>query len=388
LFAFNAYDVRYAQEARSYGLFLLLATLSSCWLVWWLREPSVRPLRGYVATSVLAAYSHFYALLLVAAHGLALKLTRPPQIASGSSAARLQKAWWAIALAALPLLTFIAKTGAGPIRWIQRPGLASILKFMEHLCGSDHWPLALLYAAGLGVAIAPARKRLWRRDPDPEVWRLQFLLIWLVFPVALTLLLSFARPVFLGRYMIFCLPPLVILAAAGLGRLRSAWMLGAALAVMLFLSLQGVLFVYGHDFDNERDASAAASNFVLDHSQPGDAIVFHIAETRIPYEFVRSLRAGEDTASPAFTAQLGPVIVFPRHGPGLDYRDFTGKPAADFIREATTGHSRVWLMLMNNGPAGKPDPTTVMLSQMLAESFPRVQRWQFAKVEVRLYSRS
>src|ERR1700728_3911114 len=29
LFAFNAYSVRYAQEARSYALFLLLATLSS-----------------------------------------------------------------------------------------------------------------------------------------------------------------------------------------------------------------------------------------------------------------------------------------------------------------------------------------------------------------------
>ena len=77
---------------------------------------------------------------------------------------------------------------------------------------------------------------------------------------------------------------------------------------MLFLSLQGVFFVYAHDFDKERDASVAASTFVLDHSRPEDGIVFHIAETRIPYEFARSERAGEDTASAKFTAQLGPVI--------------------------------------------------------------------------------
>src|SRR5437879_7948044 len=37
LFAFNAYSVRYAQEARSYALFLLLATVSSGFLIAFLR---------------------------------------------------------------------------------------------------------------------------------------------------------------------------------------------------------------------------------------------------------------------------------------------------------------------------------------------------------------
>ncbi len=43
-----------------------------------------------------------------------------------------------------------------------------------------------------------------------------------------------------------------------------------------------VPFVYGHDFDDERDASGAATDFILDHAEPGDAILFHIAETRVP----------------------------------------------------------------------------------------------------------
>lgn len=42
---------------------------------------------------------------------------------------------------------------------------------------------------------------------------------------------------------------------------------------------------------------------------------------------------------------------------------------------------------MNNGTPEKPDPTTVMLTETLPELFPRVQRWQFTKVEVRLYSK-
>ncbi len=156
---------------------------------------------------------------------------------------------------------------------------------------------------------------------------------------------------------------------------------------MLLLCLQGISFVYGHDFDNERDASGAASDFILDHTEPNDAIVFHIAETRVPYEFFRSLRAGTNSAAPEFAAQLGPEILFPQHGPGLDYRDFTGKPTADLLGTASAGHPRLWVMLMNNGPAGKPDPTTVLLTEVLAQSFPKVRQWQFAKVEVRLYSK-
>jgi len=291
-----------------------------------------------------------------------------------------------IGLVVLPLLVFVAKTGAGPIRWITRPGLHDLLEFFEHLAGANTWLLPAIYVAACIAGAAPLRGRLFRHDQNWETWRIQFLLIWLFFPVGLTVLLSFARPVFLARYMIFCLPALLILVSTGLVRIRPAWLLVLALTCVSLLALEGVGFVYGHDFDNERDASVAAAGFVLDHSQAGDAIIFHIAETRIPYEFVRSLRAGRNTASPDFTAQLGPEILFPDHGPGLDYRDFTGKPAPDFVHTAVHSHPRVWVMLMNNGPAGNPDPTTVMLTKILTQSFPKMLSWQFAKVEVRLYS--
>jgi hypothetical protein len=220
-----------------------------------------------------------------------------------------------------------------------------------------------------------------------EKWRVQFLLTWLLFPIIVTVVLSFARPVFLPRYLIFCLPPLLVLAAAGLARLRQWWLLAPALVVILLLCSQGIFFVYGNDFDSERDASGAATNFILDRARPGDAILFHIADTRVAYEFFRSLRAGENTASPTFTAPLGPEIVFPYHGAGLDYRDFTGKPPADLLRTVASGHPRVWVMLMNNGPAEHPDVTTGMLTEALRNSFSNVQHWQFPRVEIDFYSK-
>jgi len=396
LFTFNAYSVRYAQEARSYALLLLLATLSSGFLIAYLSEPVPRNRRAYVLVSVLAVYAHFYALLLVAAQWLALRQLQsgahdPEQFTQPSAQppAQMRRVWIAIGLAVSPLLIFVAKTGAGPIRWIQRPGLRDVLEFYEHLAGGN-WALLIVCAAACTAALVPAGKQLWARAQSWETWRVHFLLVWLFFPVVFTVLLSFARPVFLARYMLFCLPALLILVAAGLARLRSSCLLAAALTAILFLGSQGIFFVYTHDFDNERDACVVASVFILDHAQPGDAVLFHIASTRIPYEFVRSLRSGENSASPTFAAQLGPEILFPHHAAGLDYRDFTGKPTADFLRAAIPSHPRVWIMLMNNGPNGptrNPDPITVMLTQIMPESFPRMLRWQFTKVEVRLYSK-
>jgi mannosyltransferase len=402
LFTFNAYSVRYSQEARSYALFLLLATLSSGFLIAWVREPARRYRVGYVLVSVLAVYAHFYALLLLAVHWLALRWLRNvtddshvPSFAKLSG--HMRRVWITIGVAVLPLLIFVAKTGAGPIRWIQRPGLRDVLEFYEHLAGGGNWALLVVCTLACIATLLPVGPRLWSRAQDWESWRSQFLLLWLLFPVGLTVLLSFARPVFLARYMIFCLPALMILVAAGLARLRQAWRLAVALTGMLLLCSQGIFFVYGHDFDNERDASGAATDFILEHALPGDAVIFHIAEARIPYEFfrvdfvrsgfLRDGHDGENMASPHFGAQSGPAIVFPYHGAGLDYRDFTGKPTAEFLRTVASSHARVWVMLMNNGATGSPDPTTIMLTGILPEAFPNGLRWQFTKVEVRLYSK-
>ena len=383
LMSCNAYSIRYAQEARSYALFLLLATLSSGFLVTWLREPSLRNRRRYVLANILAVYAHFYALLLIAVQWLAVRaLEGTPGAETGvMNRGGIRRAWLEIGVGVLPLLAFVAKTGAGPIRWIARPGFHDILDYWERLAGNGGWPLLVLYAAACFAAVTPLRGRLLHTRAEWETWRLQFLLLWLILPVALTVVLSLARPVFLGRYFIFCLPPLIVLAAAGLANLRRAWMVAVCLAIMLLFSLKGTVSYYNHDFDLERDGSEAAANYIYDHAQPGDAILFHIAEARIPYEFFGSLRTGDLKSG----VTAGPQIVFPRHGDHLDYRDVTGKPSNELALTLSGQHGRVWVVLMRNDVAGSADATTQMLNQTFGQSFPEMSQMQFPQVEVRLY---
>ncbi len=372
LLSCNAYSIRYAQEARSYSLFVFLAALSSGFFVAALQEPSRRRRVGYVLASILAVYAHLYTLLLLGAQWLSLRRTTASRSFRG--------AWIWIGVTSLPLVVFAAKTGAGPIRWIQRPGLHDLLDFGDRLSGNDGVVLLLLYAVACLAAIVPLKgsAQFFRGDARWEVWRLRFLLSWLILPVAFTLLLSMARPIFLGRYFNFCLPALLILAASGLASLRSKLLLGAILAAMLLLSLQGTFSYYAHDFDLERDGSKAATDYILDHAQAGDAILFHIAETRVPYEFFKSIR-GVGPSS-------GPEIVYPRHGERLDYRDFTGKPTEELIQSLAGHYSRVWVVLMSNGDPGHPDAATLMLNSLFGKSFPRVEDSWFPKIEVRLYS--
>jgi uncharacterized membrane protein len=136
LMSCNAYSIRYAQEARSYSLLVLLAALSSGFFVACVREPSPsgRARRSYVLASVLGVYAHLYALLLIVAQWLSWRGIegRHESVSrvGSTSATRLtamRRAWISIAIAILPLMAFVVKTGAGPIRWIRRPGVDDLL---------------------------------------------------------------------------------------------------------------------------------------------------------------------------------------------------------------------------------------------------------------------
>lgn len=385
-FTFNAYNVRYSQEARSYTLFALLVTLSSGFFVSWLRDPGRRNRAAYIATSVLAVYAHFYALLLIAAQWLVLRVLGAPRQDNFESTVPPKAPWKAIGLGVLPVLAFIGTTGAGPIHWIHRPGLHDLFTFWRDFSGGSNWMLPAIFTLASIAAVAPVGKGFIRRNQNWETWRVQFLVVWLLFPIVLTIGLSFLRPVFLPRFMIFCQPALVILVAAGIARLQRIWLIAPVFGLILMFALQGIYFVYGHDYDDQRDGSGEAVNYILDHTQTGDAILFHIAEARVPYEFFRSSRAGENTASPKSTSRLGPDILFPHFGPGIDYSDFKAKPIPEILRSELPNYSRVWVMFMYNlgGGAGR---TTAMLTRLLSPEFPRAECRELSKVQVCLYSR-
>jgi mannosyltransferase len=380
LLTFNAYHIRYAQEARSYSLFVFLGTLSSAFFLEGLACPSRRNRLGHILASVLAVYAHFYAVLLLMAQWLSLRFLDDEQLAPQAGRAESfswRNQWkWVAALTA-PVLLFVATTGAGPLNWIKRPGFKDLYVYYRHMAGNGGLILLLAYVVPALAAIAPVVSRLVRRRAAWQAWHYQFLLLWLLFPVLFTVVVSFARPMFVARYFVFCLPAFILLAAAGLARLRQSWLLAPALMIMVALSLRGTLFYYDHDFDLDRDDWRAASYYILDHAHPGDVIIFHIAMARMPYEFYKSVYPGQAP---------GPAVIYPSRGARVDYRDFMGKPSREFLQSVPEKYARVWVVLKSNrNRDGNPDPTTQTLSQMFRDSYRVLEEKDFPGVQIRFY---
>jgi 4-amino-4-deoxy-L-arabinose transferase-like glycosyltransferase len=373
LLATNAYYVQYSQDTRSYTLMVLLCSLSSFYFVKGLREPSRRNRAAYILTSALAVYAQFFSLLLLVAQWLSLNLLDRNQIPRQN-----KNDWRWIALSVAPVIAFVASTGAGPLRWVQRPGVHDLWVFGLHFTGNGG-PLLLIGCAAACIAavghIWPSRKI---RRVSWESWRYRFLLCWLLSPTLFTLVVSLVKPLFVARYFIFCLPALLLLVAGGLTRLRSNWLIAGALSLMLIFSLRGTAGYYKQDIDIQRDDWRGATKYLLSHSEPGDALLFHVPMGRMPYEFYVPVLGAPSSA---------PLVLYPRHGDRITFLDFVEKPNDAELQRLLPQHKRAWLVLTYaETQSGQPDARTIELSKILENVYPIVKEHDFTGIDIRTYS--
>jgi uncharacterized membrane protein len=80
LMSFNAFFIRYAQEARSYSLLLLLATLSSYLFVSAVRKSSKKVWAAYIIVNALAMYAHVFIIFVILAQIMSLLFLKPKDI--------------------------------------------------------------------------------------------------------------------------------------------------------------------------------------------------------------------------------------------------------------------------------------------------------------------
>jgi len=378
LLAVNAYHVQYSQEARSYSLMVLLCSLSSLYFLKCLSHPTRRNRAAYVVSSALAVYAQFFSGLLVIAQWISLSFL-DRENADPQTNAKTTSGWRWIALLVSPVVAFVATTGTGPLRWVQRPGLNDLWIFGLHLAGNGGPWLLFAYAAACLAALRPVwRTHRLRRVPW-EFWRYRFLMCWLLFPLLLTLGLSLVKPLFVPRYLIFCLPALLLLVACGVTRLRSAWLIALAVSVLFVFSLRGTDRYYEQDLDIPRDDWRSATRYLLDHYQTGDALLFHVPMGRMPYEFYRSL-------APASAA---PAVLYPYHSDRLTFLDFVEKPDSAELARSLPQHPRAWLVLTYaETQSGQPDARSMELTKLLENFYPTVGRRDFPGIEIFLYSKS
>ena len=210
---------RYAQEARPYALTTLFAVLATYLLVravasprwrWWVLYAAAAGADRAVQPGRRAAGRGTPGVSLLVARRTAPAATRRR---NGRRGAACFGRWLAACVAAAVLLTPIAVLSAGQsaqLNWVRTPDLSTIATLVRDFAGSAVLipVIALLAAAGCveGSGL--------RRGGGLTLTAIA--LPWLVLPPALLLAVSLVHPLYVERYVLFCLPALALLTSAGL----------------------------------------------------------------------------------------------------------------------------------------------------------------------------
>jgi mannosyltransferase len=292
---------RYAQEARPYALTTLFAVLATYLLVRAVASPRWLWWVLYAAALVLTGLFSLASMLLVGAHLVSLLTARGTPAADDPRAQRppwrrVLAPWLAACAAAAVLLTPIAVLSAGQsaqLNWVRTPDLSTIATLVRDFAGSA----VLIPVVALLAAAGCAEGTGLRRGGGLTLTAIA--LPWLVLPPALLLAVSLAHPLYVERYILFCLPALALLTAAGLvwlarmtrrglsGRglpARRADLLAAVAPAMVALVLAAALIGPQRAI---RQGSARADNLrtvaavIARHELRGDAILYLPRDTEL-----------------------------------------------------------------------------------------------------------
>jgi len=294
---------RYAQEGRPYALTIFFAVLTTYLLVVASVRTGSRWWALYGAALVVTALFDLAAVLLAGTHGVSLLAARrvepddearDPQAAAGLSASVLRR-WFVACVAAAvvlsPVVVFSFRQRT-QLDWVQRPNLQTVFGLLQDYAGVTLLMPVVGALVVLGCLAAPGLRR------GRGLTLALVCLPWFLVPPSLLLSISLLHPAYVDRYILFSLPALVIMVAAGLVWLvslmrrwvaarmpdRRAEVLSAlpsaaisVLIVVMVIGPQAALRLPNSRADDLR----TISRIIASHERPGDAVLYLPRKTAV-----------------------------------------------------------------------------------------------------------
>ncbi len=370
--ALNPFFIAYAQEARGYSLLVFLSLVSTLFFVRCLKSPRLTlDAAIYVLASTLMVYTHLFGVLVVAAHLVVL----PVLVRGRARWRRFAAAYGLMLILLLPLARFAHHRGVRTLSWIPPLSFGTFGAELGRLAGGTM--LLVFFVLLIGGAIFGALRYRRRQALDVGM-PIAVVGSWLIIPIVLTAALStLVLPLFVARYLIISLPPVVLAGSFALGRMRPP----AAAAVgtlYVVLSAQGLWHYY---FQTPKQDWRDAAALIVAQSQPGDAVVTSPSWLIVP------LQHAIDRLPPhAYSPTVLDSHVLDVY-PASQQADLVGLFATTFRR-----YARVWVVEgvhEQYAPAfnDRLSAQRSILAAALARDTRLAAHREFFAIDVRLYSR-
>jgi mannosyltransferase len=371
LFALNPFVIRYAQEARSYSLFLLMATVSTYFFVLYVQRRTRLAWIGWVIASVLGVYAHFFQLLIVGAHVMSLALL--PRRSAPWAAGFVGILVVSACLIPIPLLAM--EKGITGITWILLPDVILIFNAFRQFSGS--LPAFLfIYLPLSGYAVWVGWRKMGHEWQGGEAWRYGLVLLWFFFPFLTVIVASYiAQPMFVPRYLIGIVPAGILLAGIGLSALKKP-ALWIVLGVLVLTSGRSIGKIY---FETDNEQWREVTRTILQESTKADAIVCYAYFVGLPYEYY----VGRE-GSPINAPQL--VDVMSRDSADTRLSDMP-PPDRRIIDSLSTVYPRVWLLLAHDFDYLGRGKDRELIEHALEKRYTKTSERVFTGVVVHLYVR-
>lgn len=280
--AVNTYHVRYAQEARAYSLAVFLVLLSTYVLIRLIERPSWGAASAYAVSISLAIFSHIFCVLVLISH-LAVLLPRARHAAGRRHALPVVAL---VAAITLPYWILVVRNSSVPITWIPPMSWGMFQGFLVQLSGNAGLRAVQFYGVLIILAVFVAAPGARAAGKANEGWQDSLVLGWFALPILITVLFSVClRPVFWPRYLIICLPAMLLLAARGALLLHYRTAVPAT-ALALWFAYVGLGSYYRADFDVVREDYPALVSAMAAESQPGDCSAFYTAKAVFGFKYL------------------------------------------------------------------------------------------------------
>jgi mannosyltransferase len=338
LLAIHAFHILWSQQARSYALLTLLLVISTSLLVSALRAPQPRKAWvAYVIVSALACYCHVLAMLVLIAQWLWVGTT----VESGRFRRGLGGLLWVTILIA-PMGLYVVVQNKGQLEWV--PPLtgarflddASVLGGGTGFASKTETPLLLLSTA-LCIVGSYFGFRSAKSFHSSSI----LVVCWLLFPTAAMAAFSLVKPFLVERYLLMCVPALVLLLAFALDQLLASNSLrikcaGAAAGVMIFGLGSWASAAQYRAVVKQANPFRDMTLYILAQEQSGDAAIFFTPAAHLSFKYYSSFGTADQR-------QNLPKIVIPNFGNTPSGAQPI--PSVDEVRSASEGYRRVWLVL-------------------------------------------